>query len=81
MTRNFSINRWRLEVLLFHCLLQALKNQFFLYEVVEPFDAKVRLSWYGDDRPKLIVGDEWTLTIKLKHNNGLRNQGGFDYEK
>ena len=66
---------------MFHCLLQALKNQFFLYEVVEPFDAKVRLSWYGDDRPKLIVGDEWTLTIKLKHNNGLRNQGGFDYEK
>jgi competence protein ComEC len=57
------------------------QKSIFLYEVVEPFDAKVRLSWYGDDRPKLIVGDEWTLTIKLKHNNGLRNQGGFDYEK
>ena len=53
----------------------------FLFKVVEPFNAKVRLSWYGDDRSKLIVGDEWKLTIKLKHNNGLRNQGGFDYEK
>jgi len=57
------------------------QKSIFLYEVVKPFTAKVRLSWYDVDRPKLIVGDEWALTIKLKHNNGLRNQGGFDYEK
>jgi len=57
------------------------EKSIFLYEVIEPFKAKVRLSWYGADRPKLVVGDEWVLTIKLKHNNGLRNQGGFDYEK
>ncbi|HIL21060.1 MAG TPA: DNA internalization-related competence protein ComEC/Rec2 [Candidatus Thioglobus sp.] len=59
----------------------SVEKSIFLYEVVEPFQAKVRLSWYGTDRPKLIAGDEWALTIKLKHNNGLRNQGGFDYEK
>jgi len=57
------------------------QKSIFLYEVVKPFAAKVRLSWYGVDRPNLIAGDEWALTIKLKHNNGLRNQGGFDYEK
>lgn len=57
------------------------QKSIFLYEIVKPFTAKVRLSWYGFDRPKLIVGDKWALTIKLKHNNGLRNQGGFDYEK
>jgi len=57
------------------------EKSIFLYEVIVPFKAKVRLSWYGKDRPKLTVGDEWALTIKLKHNNGLRNQGNFDYER
>jgi len=57
------------------------QKSIFVYEVVEPFAAKVRLSWYGVDSAKLIAGDEWALTIKLKHNNGLRNQAGFDYEK
>ena len=57
------------------------QKSIFLYEVVKPFSAKVRLSWYGVDQSNLIVGDKWALTIKLKHNNGLRNLGGFDYEK
>jgi len=57
------------------------EKSVFLYQVNKPFKAKVRLSWYGNDRSKLIVGDKWALTIKLKHNNGLRNQGGFDYER
>ena len=59
----------------------SVQKSIFLYKVVEPFSAEVRLSWYGVDRTKLVVGDEWMLTVKLKHNNGLRNQGGFDYEK
>jgi len=63
--------------------LPSLNDQksVFLYQVNKPFKAKVRLSWYGNDRPKLIVGNKWLLTIKLKHNNGLRNQSGFDYER
>ena len=56
-------------------------KSIFVYQVIEPFSTKVRLSWYGDDRPNINAGDEWSLTIKLKHNNGLMNQGGFDYEK
>lgn len=53
----------------------------FIYEVIEPFKATVKLSWYGKDNTNLNVGDRWSLNIKLKQNNGLRNQGSFDYEK
>ena len=78
--RNFLISRLTLGVLLF-LLTSSLEKSIFLYEVIESFTAKARLSWYGADKPKLIAGNQWTLTIKLIHRNGLRNHGGFDYEK
>lgn len=41
---------------------------------------KLRLSWYGSV-PELNVGDYWRLTVRLKRPHGLRNPGGFDYER
>ena len=53
----------------------------------QAFKAKVYLSWYGGSRygsnsirEKLKAGQIWQLDIRLKHNNGLLNPGGFDYE-
>lgn len=40
---------------------------------------RVRLSWYGKS-PKLRVGDDWQLRVKLKRLHGFANPGGFDYE-
>lgn len=57
------------------------RKSTFLYQVIEPFNAKVRLSWYFQDKTNLNTGDKWLLNIKLKQNNGFRNEGGFDYEK
>ncbi|MCU7836029.1 MAG: DNA internalization-related competence protein ComEC/Rec2 [gamma proteobacterium symbiont of Taylorina sp.] len=31
--------------------------------------------------PKLAIGQQWQLDIRLKQPNGLMNPGGFDYEK
>ena len=41
----------------------------------------VLLSWYGGERPQLVVGDRWRLTVRLKRPHGFMNPGGFDYEK
>ncbi len=62
--------------------LPNLSNQKtgFIFKVEQPFKAKVKLSWYGKS-PILKSGDSWQLLIKLKHNNGYQNLGGFDYEK
>ncbi|MFK3617406.1 DUF4131 domain-containing protein, partial [Coxiella burnetii] len=35
---------------------------------------------YGK-HPKLMVGDKWRLTVKLKPPHGLSNPGGFDYQR
>jgi len=40
---------------------------------------KVRLNWYGKF-PRLNVGDQWELQVRLKRPNGFMNPGGFDYE-
>ena len=53
----------------------------FNFLAQHPFQAKLKLSWYGDNRPELIPGDRWELLLKLKNNNGYQNLGGFDYEK
>lgn len=44
-----------------------------------PIDGKVSLSWY-DTAPRLVPGDRWILTVKLKRPSGFRNPGSFDYE-
>ena len=53
----------------------------FNFQAQSPFQAKLKLSWYGNQRPELIPGDQWELLLKLKNNNGYQNLGGFDYEK
>nr|VFJ44621.1 MAG: competence protein ComEC [Candidatus Kentron sp. FW] len=41
---------------------------------------RIRLNWYGRS-PRLLPGERWRLTARLKRPNGFRNPGGFDYEK
>jgi competence protein ComEC len=43
--------------------------------------ARIRLSWYGDDRPQLAPGQRWRLTARLQRPRGSLNPGGFDYER
>jgi competence protein ComEC len=45
----------------------------------QPSPGLIRLSWYGD-APKLWVGEQWRLTVRLKRRHGFANPGGFDYE-
>ena len=55
---------------------------------------RLRLSWWEEAqtdadeedlpeeaRPALRVGDRWQFTVRLKKPWGLRNPGGFDYER
>ncbi len=60
---------------------QTPKKTKFIFESEKPFKARLKLSWYGDHSKKLNTGDTWQLLVKLKHNNGYQNLGGFDYEK
>ncbi len=46
-----------------------------------PAPRRVLLSWYGRERPTLVVGDRWQLTVRLKRPHGFMNPGGFNYEK
>nr|VFK36375.1 MAG: competence protein ComEC [Candidatus Kentron sp. SD]VFK38578.1 MAG: competence protein ComEC [Candidatus Kentron sp. SD] len=41
---------------------------------------RVRLNWYGKP-PRLLPGERWRLTVRLKRPSGFMNPGGFDYEK
>lgn len=43
------------------------------------FKPLFKLSWQKDF-PKLIVGDQWQLKVKLKRVHSTFNPGGFDYE-
>ncbi|MEJ6660663.1 MAG: ComEC/Rec2 family competence protein, partial [Candidatus Thioglobus sp.] len=53
----------------------------FNFQVSEPFQAKLKLSWYGDIPNNLQSDDTWQLLVKIKHKNSYQNKGGFDYEK
>jgi len=60
---------------------QSGQKSRFVFQVSEPFQGKIKLSWYGNNT-KLPKNDEtWKLRIKIKHNNSYQNQGGFDYEQ
>lgn len=41
---------------------------------------RLRLSWY-QEAPGLAAGERWRLRVRLKRPYGLRNPGGFDYER
>nr|VFJ69433.1 MAG: competence protein ComEC [Candidatus Kentron sp. FM]VFJ70047.1 MAG: competence protein ComEC [Candidatus Kentron sp. FM]VFK18067.1 MAG: competence protein ComEC [Candidatus Kentron sp. FM] len=41
---------------------------------------RIRLDWYGSP-PRLLPGERWRLTVRLKRPRGFRNPGGFDYEQ
>ncbi len=45
-----------------------------------PSPRKVRLRWYGKDRPELSTGARWRLLVKLKKPHGSANPATFDYE-
>ena len=53
----------------------------FIFNVSEPFKGKIKLSWHNQLQTNLHSGDKWKLLIKIKHNNGYQNEGGFDYEQ
>lgn len=47
----------------------------------QPWPARVRLNWYGRQRPELQAGEAWRLQVRLKRPWGFRNPGSFDYER
>ena len=53
----------------------------FSFQALEPFQAKLKLSWYGKTPDILNNDDTWQLLVTIKHNNSYQNQGGFDYEQ
>ncbi|MCH9646381.1 MAG: DNA internalization-related competence protein ComEC/Rec2 [Proteobacteria bacterium] len=60
---------------------QSEQKTRFNFQVSEPFQAKLKLSWYGQ-KPEILNNDDtWKLLVKIKHNNSYQNQGGFDYEQ
>ena len=67
-------------------------NQFGKKQIVESFDfstteiaevkqrTKIILNWY-DPSAKVIAGDKWQFKVRLKRPHGIKNLGGFDFEK
>ncbi|RKZ99706.1 MAG: DNA internalization-related competence protein ComEC/Rec2 [Gammaproteobacteria bacterium] len=41
---------------------------------------KLRLNWYRPLPDNLKAGEQWLLTVRLKHAHGMMNPGTFDYE-
>jgi competence protein ComEC len=41
---------------------------------------KLRLNWYRPLPDNLKSGEQWLLTVRLKHAHGMMNPGTFDYE-
>ncbi|HEX6999972.1 MAG TPA: DNA internalization-related competence protein ComEC/Rec2 [Gammaproteobacteria bacterium] len=56
----------------------------FGFTVDEPRPAgvprRIRLTWYSPPEP-VRAGDRWSLVVRLRPPRGLRNPGGFDYER
>ncbi len=53
----------------------------FIFTTQHPIKSKLRLSWYGKNRPELNTGESYQLLVKLKQNNGYQNHAGFDFEQ
>nr|VFK02251.1 MAG: competence protein ComEC [Candidatus Kentron sp. H]VFK02502.1 MAG: competence protein ComEC [Candidatus Kentron sp. H]VFK05539.1 MAG: competence protein ComEC [Candidatus Kentron sp. H] len=68
--------------------VRAERKTGFLLDVIRVEDPsiawgrgqRIRLNWYRD-APRLLPGERWRLTVRLKRPRGFHNPGGFDYEK
>lgn len=49
-------------------------------ESTDPLPDKIRLTWYSS-QSELEPGQFWRLRVRLKRPWGMRNPGGFDYER
>lgn len=58
---------------------QSEQKTRFILASKHPIRAKLKLSWHYPSQT-LNVGQIWQLRVKLKQNNGLQNEVGFDYE-
>ncbi|HFD33384.1 MAG TPA: DNA internalization-related competence protein ComEC/Rec2 [Gammaproteobacteria bacterium] len=45
------------------------------------YPKKIRLSWFGKISSTVKAGEKWQFVVRLKQPHGMRNPGGFDYEK
>ncbi|UXI70711.1 DNA internalization-related competence protein ComEC/Rec2 [Tahibacter amnicola] len=45
-----------------------------------PLSGRIRLSWHGSP-PEVTPGAYWQLVVRLRPPRGLRNPGGFDFER
>ncbi len=61
---------------------QGWRFNFLLHQTHDKrrLPSKLRLSWYNS-QVKLAAGETWRFQVRLKRPHGLRNPGGFDYEK
>ena len=58
--------------------------EFDVIRVNDPTQAqlpkRVRLSWRIAEHEKIVAGDRWQLTVRLKQPRSFYNPGSFDYE-
>lgn len=61
--------------------MQSINFEFKIDTVAAtPINLLTRISWFKH-YPHLMAGERWALTLKLKPAHGLKNPGGFDYQK
>lgn len=51
------------------------------HQLQEQYPKKIRLSWFGKISSAVKAGERWQFAVRLKQPHGMRNPGGFDYEK
>jgi competence protein ComEC len=59
---------------------RKVRFDFLVNEPKNQIPEKLRLSWYYPEQ-KIIVGQVWRLTVRLKSPHGNFNPGSFDYER
>jgi competence protein ComEC len=62
-----------------HVKFQFLVKTLSLQSQTIKKSAKIQLNWYGK-YPKLLPGQCWHLTVRIKRPHGLANPGGFNHE-
>lgn len=51
------------------------------HQPLEYFPKRIRLAWYGEELPDIRAGSQWQFQVRLRRPGGVRNPGGFDYER